>query len=179
MNRQTLVTIHLYLAAFLTPIVLMIAISGGLYLFGLKGTSVSTQVYQGDASEFDFKSADSKAAVDDLFSHIGIEHDFEYTKGSSTSLVTRPTSRDYYVIAARGDSLTVTLEQPDLIKRIVELHKGHGPGLFKTLQKITAFGLVFIFVSGLWIAWKTPPMRNTMATTAGAGFLVWLVLAIL
>jgi len=34
MNRKLLVTVHLYLASFFTPAVLLVAISGGLYLIG-------------------------------------------------------------------------------------------------------------------------------------------------
>ena len=37
MDRKLLITIHMYLAAFFTPAVLLVAISGGLYLAGFKG----------------------------------------------------------------------------------------------------------------------------------------------
>ena len=37
MNRKLLITIHMYLAAFFAPAVLLVAISGGLYLIGVKG----------------------------------------------------------------------------------------------------------------------------------------------
>jgi uncharacterized iron-regulated membrane protein len=37
-SRKTLVTIHLYLAAFFAPILLIMAVSGGLYLLDIKGS---------------------------------------------------------------------------------------------------------------------------------------------
>ena len=37
MSRKTLMTIHLYLAAFFTPMLLIMAVSGGLYLLDIKG----------------------------------------------------------------------------------------------------------------------------------------------
>ena len=37
MDRALLVTIHMYLAAFFAPFVFLVAISGGLYLAGVKG----------------------------------------------------------------------------------------------------------------------------------------------
>ena len=37
MSRTLLVTIHMTLAAFFAPFVFLVAISGGLYLIGVKG----------------------------------------------------------------------------------------------------------------------------------------------
>ena len=37
MSRAFLVTVHMYLSAFFAPFILMVAISGGLYLAGIKG----------------------------------------------------------------------------------------------------------------------------------------------
>lgn len=172
MSRQLLVKIHLYLATFLTPVIIMMAISGGLYLFGFKGSSESTVVYEGNSSEIDFQSATAKEDVMALFEKAGIEADFEYVKGNTSILFTRPTSRDHHVLRKKDDKLTISLEQPDLVKSLIELHKGHGPGLFKTLQKVTAFGLTFILLSGLWIALVTPPLRKTALTITGSGVLV-------
>ena len=42
MLRQNAAKIHLYVATFLAPIILMISISGGLYLFGFKGSTENT-----------------------------------------------------------------------------------------------------------------------------------------
>ena len=50
MNRKTLITIHMYLSAFFAPMVLLVAISGGLYLIGIKG---SVERMRDEVLEFD------------------------------------------------------------------------------------------------------------------------------
>ena len=42
--RALWVKIHLYIAAFFSPMLLMMAVSGGLYLLGIKGTVEKTPV---------------------------------------------------------------------------------------------------------------------------------------
>ena len=37
--RATIIKLHLFVAAFFAPILLMVAVSGGLYLIGSKGTT--------------------------------------------------------------------------------------------------------------------------------------------
>ena len=37
MNRKLIISVHMYLSAFFTPAVLLMATSGGLYLTGIKG----------------------------------------------------------------------------------------------------------------------------------------------
>ncbi|MEW6990163.1 PepSY-associated TM helix domain-containing protein [Colwelliaceae bacterium 6441] len=176
MSRKLLVKIHLYLATFLAPIIIMIALSGGLYLFGYKGETIKTPVYSGSASEINLQAKDIKTEVNRIFKQVGIEHEFEYIKGNSQVAYTRPTSRDYYVLSIDGDRFNIIKEQPDFIKTIVELHKGHGPQSFKTLQKITAFGLIFILVSGLWLAFSTPSMRKISLIITAAGATTFLIL---
>jgi hypothetical protein len=45
MDRKLLITIHMYLAAFFAPAVLLVAISGGLYLAGVKGNVEQETIY--------------------------------------------------------------------------------------------------------------------------------------
>ena len=47
MTRKSIITLHLFLAALLTPILIVIAISGGFYLFGEKGSVAEYPIYQG------------------------------------------------------------------------------------------------------------------------------------
>jgi len=179
MSRQLLVKIHLYLATFLTPILLLIATSGGLYLLGYKGNVERQQVYQGAAAEINLKAEDKTAEIKRFLTEKNLNTNFEYVKDRGTIFQTRPTSKDYYQISIKGDTVTVVEEKPDFVKSMVELHKGHGPSLFKTLQQLTAIGLTFILLSGLWIALVTPPMRKTALLLSGSGLAVILVLIFL
>ena len=50
MSRKLFVSIHLYLAAFFSPIVIIMAISGGLYLLDYEGETTRTVLgYVADA----------------------------------------------------------------------------------------------------------------------------------
>jgi len=177
MNRKTIISIHLFLASFFTPILIMIAVSGGLYLLGSKGEVTSNIVYEGEASEFDSGDQDSKAAITRLLKSAGIAHSFDYVKSSGSNYFTRPTSREYYVVSLQNDRLQITHNQPDFIKSIVELHKGHGPSWFKTFQKLVALGLLLILISGFCLALTSPMLRKNALIVSGVGTLLALSLA--
>lgn len=177
--RSLWVKIHLYIASFFLPALLLMAVSGGLYLNGIKGTVETTPVEISNPVPLDPKSPDLKQDIDGLLQSNGIVHNFEYVKISGTTLITRPTSRDYYSIDASGEVPVVTLNKPDLVKQLVELHKGHGPGLFKTLQKIMAVGLVIILLSGFWLGVSSEALRAPTLITTIAGLVIALATGLL
>ncbi len=172
--RSTWVKVHLYIASFFLPMLLLMAVSGGLYLNGIKGTVTTTPIELTNAVPIDPKSPELKQDIDGLLQSNGIVHNFEYVKVSGTTLITRPTSRDYYSIDVSGPTPEVSLNKPDLVKQLVELHKGHGPGLFKTLQKVMSVGLVIILLSGFWLGISSEPLRGATLITTGAGLLIGL-----
>jgi len=174
--RSLWIKIHLYVAAFFLPMLLAMAASGGLYLLGIKGSVESTPV---SLSVTKIISADSKTLESDvreLLNANGIDHNFEYVKVSGGTLITRPTSSDYYQIRTRDDALEVTLNRPDVIKTLGELHKGHGPLFFKDLQKLMAVGLLIVLLSGFWLGASSRALRVPTLLTSIAGLLVFLVL---
>ena len=174
--RELWINLHLWVAAFFTPILLIIAISGGLYLVGVKGTTVDTAVSLPADTKLDPKSSNLKADVDALLRKAGIEHSFEYIKKSGSTLTTRPTSRTYYVLNVTEEGVQATRAVPDLQKRLIELHKGHGPLAFKWLQRITAIGLIFAVLAGLWLALSERELWRHGAIATGAGLVVAIVL---
>ena len=175
--RQLWINLHLCVAAFFTPVLLIIVISGGLYLIGIKGTSVKTVVPLPANATLDIKSADLKKDVDKLLRGAGIEYSFEYVKGKGSTLTTRPTSRMHYVLKVEERGVKVTQVDPDLQKRLIELHKGHGPLAFKQLQRITAIGLILAILAGLWLGLSSADLWRQTAIATGAGLLVSLWLA--
>lgn len=55
-------------------------------------------------------------------------------------MITKPTSTTWYEVNTSDLQPVVTRNEPDLVKQLVELHKGHGPLPFKDLQKVMAVG---------------------------------------
>ncbi len=177
MSRSTWVNIHLYLAAFLSPMLLLVAISGGLYLLGYKGTTEATPVEFPADIKIDIDSPTLDGEVYTALRQAGINHDFEYIRKSGSTLTTRPTSKGYYVLQVSKRDITVTRHDPDLQKVLIELHKGHGPLLFKDFQKFLSVGLMVIVLSGFWLGLTSPGLRFQSVGLAGAGLLVFLMLA--
>jgi len=177
MNRKLLITIHMYLSAFFAPAVLLVAISGGLYLLGVKGQVEQESIYSSQEATLDTQSASLKSDVATLLAKAGVQdYSFEYVKTKGSTLYTRPTSADHYVITLQDDGVEIVHASPSLQSRMVELHKGHGPTLFKTFQKAFALGLVLIILTGLWLGISAARLRKSTLLTAGAGAAVFVLL---
>ncbi len=179
MSRSVLINIHLYLAALFAPIVLMLAFSGGLYLLGVKGNVETTNVQISADTQLNFDSTTLEADVQTLLNGAGVTHEFEYIKRKGSVLYTRPTSREHYQITQTDSGLTVTQNTPDLQGGLIELHKGHGPLAFKTLQKFTAAGLIVVLLSGVWLGLASERLRKPTLISSGLGLALFVVLGFL
>ena len=177
MNRKLLITIHMYLAAFFAPAVLLVGISGGLYLAGVKGDVEQEIIYSSSETIIDSKSPTLQADVATLLANAGVEsYSFEYIKVKGATLYTRPTSSDHYLIKLNAGGVEVIHASPSLQSRLMELHKGHGPTTFKTFQKAFAIGLIFIILSGLWLGVSAARLRRSTLLTAATGAVVFALL---
>ncbi len=174
MDRKLLISIHMYLSAFFAPAVLLVAISGGLYLVGIKGEVEEETIFRSEESTIDSSAASLRDDVAALLGTAGVKsYDFEYVKVSGATLYTRPTSTEHYILHLANDGVEVIRARPSLQKRMIELHKGHGPTAFKTFQKFFAAGLVFIMVSGLWLGLSATRLRRSTLVTVSAGAAVF------
>lgn len=174
MDRSLFITIHLYLSAFFAPAVLLVAISGGLYLVGIKGEVTTETVFKAETVAIDTGSDSLKNDVSALLTSAGVDgFDFEYVKVKGDTLYTRPTSREHYIIELDDGGAEVIHASPSLQKRMLELHMGHGPTAFKTFQKFFAAGLIFVILSGLWLGLSAKRLQQRTSLTLGAGAVVF------
>jgi hypothetical protein len=178
MDRKILIKAHLIAAAFFTPALIIIAISGGLYLLGIKGTITATPVNVPAGTPFNIKAQSLDDEVRNLLQQLNINHEFEYVKVSGNLLYTRPTSKTHYEINSSANGLQVQRNEPSLQKRLIELHKGHGPLLFKDFQKVMALALLFILVTGTWLGLAAMGLRTTTGISVSSGLVVFLVLVL-
>lgn len=176
MQRSVLIKLHLIAAAFFTPALLLVAISGGLYLLGIKGDIRQTPVGMVEDQRLDPQSPALDADVAALLRALAIEPDFEYVKVSGNTLFTRPTSEPHYEIRLTAAGAEVTHNRPSLQKSLIELHKGHGPLMFKDFQKALAMMLLFILLSGTWLGLSSAGLRLTTVAAVGSGLAVLLAL---
>lgn len=178
MKRKVIVTIHLYLAAFFAPAVLLVAISGGLYLLDIKG-EVELETIYSSSIVVDSKSTALKRDIDSLLESAGVVgYEYEYVKVKGRTLYTRPTSTEHYVVQLTDSGVEVIHAQPNLQSRMIELHKGHGPSAFKTFQKLFAISLIFIIVSGLVLGISNTRLRPTTLLVAAVGAVVFSMLVL-
>lgn len=183
MSRSLFITIHMYLSAFFAAFVLLVSISGGLYLLGVKGSTAKEAVYStADSTGLSSRLEDPRAlktAVAALLAAAGVnDYRFEYVKVKGSTLYTRPTSRTHYVIDL-ADGVSVTRATPSLQAAMMELHMGHGPGAFKNFQKFFAAGLIFIIMSGLWLGLSSSRLRGRTLGAAGLGAAAFLAVLLL
>lgn len=179
MQRKLLVSIHLYLAAFFAPFIIVMALSGGLYLLGVKGSVTESEVTTLAGEQLALAKGSEKARVDVLLQQAGIDIDYAYVKTIPQGAITRPTNGTYYQLKQTAEGVAVSRMEPDLIAGLMELHKGHGPQLFRWFEVLFALGLLFIMLSGLWLGLQSPMLKNKTLALSGTGLLVYLLLALI
>lgn len=179
MTRKSIITLHLFLAAFLTPILVVIAVSGGLYLLGEKGSIAKVTIYQGSVGEFDFKSEDKESQVQKFLATNNIEHSFDYVRAGSNFMVTRPTSKTHLSFEQENGQLVVTERNPDFVAAMIEIHKGHGSRAMKLFQKIVALALLIVLISGLYLGVSSAMLRTKTLIISGAGLATFLLLVLI
>ena len=178
MTRTLLIKLHLYLSAFFSAAIILVAVSGGLYLIGIKGSIEQTTL--GTVSSGQQLLQDpSEAAVQAALTSLGVsDFEFEYVKQKGSQLITRPTTRPFYTLDISGEEALVQYNEPSLQKRMIELHMGHGPTAYKTYQKVFAAGMLFIILTGLWLGLSSARLRVSTAMISGAGVLLFFWLAL-
>lgn len=177
--RKTLINLHLLFAGFMAPVFILLAVSGGLYLIGNKGEFKATPIELPADAALDFKSPTIDADVKALLANAGIEHKFGYVKDRGANKIhLRPTNRTYLEFIQTPEGLTANRVVPNFQGAMIELHKGHGPKLFKTYQKIVAIGLVGVVLGGVLVGLLALAYRRKTLGALAIGTILFLILAL-
>lgn len=177
-TRRVLINLHLIFAGIMAPAFIMLATSGGLYLMSIKGTTTDTPVALVDGAVLDFKSETIEADVRALLVRSDIDHRFEYVRDRGTTIELRPTSRTYLSLSQTPDGLSATRHDPNLQKSMIELHKGHGPTLFKLYQKLVALLLITVVLGGVLVGLLSKAYRGKTIASLVIGTALFLFLAL-
>ena len=178
MARALLIKLHLYCSAFFAAAIVLVAVSGGLYLIGIKGTIEQMPVGTLAAGQ-QLLLNPSEAKVQAALASLGVsDFEFEYVKQKGSQLITRPTTRPFYTLDISGEEAVVQYNEPSLQKRMIELHMGHGPTAYKTYQQVFAAGMLFIILTGLWLGLSSARLRFSTAMISGTGVILFLWLAL-
>lgn len=168
--RRLLISIHLYLASFLAPAFLVVAISGGFHLAGINGKTAETPITLPVGTQLDFGADDIADQVRALLDQQGVDVPFEYIRGRGNSGMTRPTTREYVSFQQGPEGLSATLHKPDFVYALMELHKGHGPRLYRQYQVLVAVVLFLVVIGGfaVGVLAKTYRRPTLIATAIGS-----------
>lgn len=173
--RKYLILAHLWLAGLMAPAFALHAVSGGLYLMDIKGNAVTERVALPVGAELDFKSAALEDEVRSLLKSANIDHDFEYIRNRGTLIQLRPTSKTYLEFKQTPQGLSATRVKPDTVRSMMELHKGHGPQIFKSYQKLVAVLLLGVVLGGILVGLMAKAYRRQTVIAVVIGMVVFVL----
>lgn len=157
MNRSTLVHIHLFFAAVLLPFILMLGITGGLYVWGVKGSVEETRyiipisqplkqdskyLHEWLEDVLEIRGIDEPSGRGKLITE-GLSYYYQWT-GSSRSVIVAPTEDIDY-----GE---LVIQENGFYRYLVQLQQGKGGLIFNVYIALVALGLLFLSLSGLVMA---------------------------
>jgi len=178
MNRLTLIKIHLYFSGIALVFIFLMSLSGSLHLFlgdeakeSFNIKSINTEMINDkDSLENVFKEQLAK---------IDPDYNYSYIKGSASSLMTRPTTRDYYTIKLIDDSVSIQKHSPSLRMKVMELHKGHGVRFTRTILGIFGLFLIGAVLSGLYLGLSSKPFRKITILASLSGTVIYICLLVI
>lgn len=175
--RRLLIQAHLYFAALLAPFFLMVGVTGALYVADIKGEETTTPITFDASARLDPESATLEDDVRGLLAAAGVPVRFDYLVVRGASITTRPTSRAYARIDVRDGLVEGTINQPDTARALMELHKGHGPEIFRSYQIVAGSVLALVVLGGVAVGLLAPSYRRATILAGLAGLAVFALLA--
>lgn len=180
-TRIILVKVHMLLAAFIFPAIVMFLVTGGFYTWGVKGS------YSDEVHLIELRgplSADvgqlQKLIVREL-GNLGIEVPSGKVKlkkaGTSFKAEWTGSKRDV-ILEPTAEQLTarLTVKETTWYRSLVQLHKAKGGQLFKVYAAVLAFSLFAILSTGFFIALGIPRHRKSAISASMAGIALFLVM---
>lgn len=167
--RQIMIQFHMLVAAFFMPLMLLMPLSGGLYLWGEKGSQDKEEVFIIN-EPVPAEESQMKLFFEGQFVKNQIEYGFDYIKVNGSDYIFRPTNKTHYVASLENNTLKMYKVNPSWVKRIIEMHKGHGPKWLRNFAMIFALALLLVSISGVILGFLIPKYRwsVTLAMVGGA-----------
>lgn len=175
--RSIITLLHLFAATLLAPFFILVAVTGGLYVADIKPETVQSELTFNSPIVINSDSPTLDSEVRKILSDNGSDLQFEYLRNRGDTITTRPTSRDFIVFEKDGETWNATLNEPNLHYSMMELHKGHGPTLFKKYQIVAGIALFMIMMSGLFIGFISKSYRKKTIISTAIGTAIFVILA--
>lgn len=173
-TRSLIIRIHLLIAAFMFPAIVMFLGTGALYTWGITGDYVDTDYEIALAAPLanDEAMLAAVAAAELARRDIALPGGSPGVRsvGEGFRLEWSGANRD--VVLAPTDDPAVgllTVRETTLHRRLVQLHKAKGTTLFKLYATLLAAALFLLVASGLAASLMTPAYRGLTIWASGAG----------
>ncbi|MDQ7004343.1 MAG: hypothetical protein Q9N67_05280 [Ghiorsea sp.] len=184
MDRRILVKLHLIMAAVALPLLLMFAITGGLYTLEYK-PNLEKKEYRvtmntplnGDVEQMKniVRQVLSEHDLNEPMGKVKVKRSGRHYKmkwsGKNHSVSLRASSRDNRVAV-------IEVKIPSSYHRLMSLHKGKGGDLFDAFAIAMSIFVVFILLTGVWIGLKTATYKALTVKALGVGSLLFLAMVI-
>jgi len=175
--RRLLVTLHLWIAGLLAPAFLIVAISGGLYIAGFEAEAKKTPIELPANTVLNFGTDQFEADVQQLIDDQNLGVKFEYIRGGPDRAQTRPTTRTFLTLQKTPDGVEAALNKPNFQFILLELHKGHGPQVYRTYQILVALALFLAVIGGVAVGLLAQNYRRSTLIAVGVGTTLTILLA--
>lgn len=170
-KRNSLVKVHLYASGFFAPFLLIMAITGTFYLLDIKGSEERVFV-----KELLLENKPDEVIVKNVLAKVEPGYDFAYLKSAGTRVFTRPTTRAYYSFEKENDIYKLYKIRPNILRTLIEVHKGHGPKSMRIFEILLGIALLTILITGVWIGIMTARDKKVTLITMGAGAASFLII---
>jgi hypothetical protein len=172
MNRSLIIKIHLFLACLYLPFMLLMPLTGVSYLLGFKGEETKSEMFQAPPPP-SLEESELKKYFQTNLEKNGIKPNFESIKINGQEYILRPSTRTHFIVKnnLEADWSFFKIE-PNWLKRLIEIHKGHGPKLMKWFEISFGLALILTTLSGLWLAITIPAYRKITGISFVAGLIV-------
>lgn len=177
MNFRKLMTyVHLSLASLFMPLLLLMPFTGAMYILGFQGEQTKAEAFRIPAVAIPTDEAEQESFFREIFKANSVDYSFSYIRGGKNEFTFRPTSRVHFVAtvldSAEKPEIVFTKVEPNLMKRLIEVHKGHGPVAMRWFEVAFGLALILTTLSGLWLAWTVKPYRKATLISFGVGALI-------
>lgn len=173
-TRSLIIRLHLLIAAFMFPAIVMFLGTGALYTWGNTGAYVDTEHRIALTQPLsDDKDVLTGIAATEL-ARLGIAHPggspSVRSVGDAFRLEWSGANRDVHLAPTADPAVgLLTVKETTLHRRLVQLHKAKGTTVFKVYATLLAVALFLLVASGLIVSLVTPAYRRLTWWAAGIG----------
>lgn len=179
-TRIVLTKVHLLLAAFTFPAILMFLLTGALYTWGITGKSDETEHRITLTAPLERDEAAVKALVVEQLDRLGFSEPSGRSRirGDGPDWTFDWSGSQAEVSLKPGDNATsakMTVKQSTLYRVFVQLHKAKGATWFRAYASFVAFTLFLLVATGLALCFAIPAFRRMTIWTSAAGAATFIV----